>query len=588
MKDFLKYVLATVTGLVFVGMSLLIVIFFVLIMFVSNTNSTSTIQDSSLLHIVLNGELKERKVEDPLSLFWEEGMPQLGLRETILSIERACSDKRIKGIYLKAGTLLADMAAVEELREALIDFKKSGKFIVAYGDVYTQGCYYLCSVANVLVLNPIGEIEWSGLSSQPVFYKDMLEKFGVRMQVFKVGAYKSAVEPFIRTEMSDENRLQVSSFLHSIWNKMVSDVSKSRRISEDSLQVYADRYIMMADPEQMLKVKLTDFLMYESDVKKILRNKVGLRGKKELSLISPEQYLASSKDKYTANNSVAVYYATGDIVSMPIEGMLSEDMICAPKVIDDLEKLAADDHVKAVVLRINSGGGSAYASEQIWNTVRRLNEQKPVVVSMGGMTASGGYYIASGAGYLMADATTLTGSIGIFGIFPDVSELLKDKLGLSFDVTKTNEHADFGTISRPLNQSEQKLLQRYVDRGYQLFLKRVAIGRKMPLIRVDSLAQGRVWTGEQAFHCKLVDGVGTLRQAIKVAAKQSRLSSYRIENYPKPSPWYEKWLEAKTDNYLEKQLRASLGEYYTPFMMIKTLKNRDYVQARMPYNPNIQ
>ena len=589
MKEFLKNVFSSALGFFLaIGIFILIGIIFLIGAAASSSQKTS-IKNNSVLYIPLEGTMQEQAKPDPLNDIMGSSQKELGLNELCHAIEKAKDMKEIKGIYLEAGMMQSDPASLQELRKYLADFKKSGKFILSYGNNYTQGGYYLCSVADKIALNPSGEVDWKGLASQPIFFKDMLAKFGVKMQVFKVGTFKSAVEPFTSTEMSDANRLQVTSYLSSIWNNIVSEVSGSRHITRDSLMAYADQFSGFTPAKQLLKKHMVDTLTYIDGAKAMLKHYVGINQDKKLNMVSAaDVYDAAGGNKKSSSDQVAVYYAAGDIVDQNVQEYSNQAMICAPKVIQDMQDLQENKDVKAVVVRINSGGGSAYASEQIWHAMKELGKKKPVIVSMSGLAASGAYYMSSASSYIFAEPTTLTGSIGIFGMIPDVSGLLKDKLGLKFDEVKTNKLSDFGSISRPFNEEETQLLQKYIERGYALFVDRVAKGRKKTAQQVDAIGQGRVWTGEQAIKNGLVDKLGCLDDAIKFAAKKANISkSYTAVDYPAAEPWYMNLLKEKGSNYYETKMRSTLGEYYEPFMFLKTLTNRNYIQARIPFNPNI-
>lgn len=434
-------------------------------------------------------------------------------------------------------------------------------------------------------------IDWHGIASQPIFYTDLLKKVGVKMQVFKVGTYKSAVEPFILTGMSDANREQVQSFVGSIWQQVCKDVAASRRLAVDSLNAYADCYTTFADPMQYVDTRLVDDLAYDDEVREVLR---ACNNQEKVDFIDPAQLAKLDVAPTSGDGAIAVYYAEGDIVDEAARTNFSGEMsqIVGSKVVADLDKLANDDKVKAVVLRINSGGGSAYASEQMWRAIQLLKQKKPVVVSMGGMAASGGYYMSCGADYIVAEPTTLTGSIGIFGMIPDASGLLTEKLGLHFDVVKTNKASDFGAMGRGFNADEAAAMQGYVNRGYRLFLYRVADGRNMTLMQVDRIAQGRVWTGSQALGIKLVDKLGTLDDAIAVAAQRAGLKSYYLTSCPQKSSWIDQFLDSTVKrDYMEEKLQTALGEYYQPLRFVGGLRSFDAkscVQARMFYVPNVK
>lgn len=584
MKEFFKNTLSATLGTL-VAFLIIGVFGFMLIatIIIAGTPATATITPNSILKIELNGILEERHIDSPWNDLLGEDYPTIGLDQILRSIQYAKHDKNIKAIYIEAGMLGKSSPAMnEEIRRALLDYKESGKPIISYGDNYTQGSYYICSAADQVLLNPSGQIMWQGLASELVFYKDILQRAGIQMQVFRVGTYKSAVEPFTNTEMSEANRKQVQSYLNSIWDNMLQDVSVSRKLKKDTLNQYADAFLTLAPATEMTDKQLADTLIYREDIKDYLQAKLNLKNKPHF--ITPTEIL-SQPTPIPSKDKIAVYYAFGDIVD--VSSSMSSAEIASKKVCQDLEELAADNQIKAVVLRINSGGGSAYASEQIWHCIQKLKSKKPVVVSMGGMAASGGYYMACAADEIVALPTTLTGSIGIFGMIPDASNLLKDKLGLHFESVKTNQHADFGTISRPFNPCETALMQRYIESGYQLFLKRVADGRKLSLEKVAALAEGRVWTGQQASGNGLVDTLGTLQTAIEITAKRAHIDNYITETYPKEQKWYESLIERKQGSYLNATLKSVLGHYYPSFYMIHKLKDMNPIQARVPFELNI-
>lgn len=588
MKEFFKYVLATIVGFICVTafMGIMSLIMFFSIMATSDTQPT--VSDGSVLRIELNGTVSERATENPFAeLMGNKALASQGLDDLLKAIKVAKTNDKIKGIYLEGGLLSADFASLEELRKALVDFKQSKKFVVAYADQYTQGSYYLASAADKVWLNPSGMLDWHGIASQPIFFTDLMKKVGVKMQVFKVGTFKSAVEPYILTEMSEPNRQQVQSFIGDIWQHFCQDVSASRKISTDSLNAFADRYVTFAEANDYVRLKMVDELTYIDQVRTKLQK---LSQQDKVNFISPAE-LAKLDVPASLSNDIAIYYAEGTIVDVSTQSPLNstQSEIVGSKVVSDLDKLAKDESVKAVVLRINSGGGSAYASEQMWRAVQQLKAKKPVVVSMSGMAASGGYYLSCGADYIVADKTTLTGSIGIFGMVPDASELLTDKLGLHFDVVKTNVSSDFGAMGRGFNAAESAAMQNYVNRGYRLFLKRVADGRKMTPEQVDKIAQGRVWTGNQALKIKLVDKLGTLNDAVAEAAKRAKLQDYAICTFPAKTPWFEQLMNETTQrDYLEEKLQSALGVYYEPLRFVSTYDKHNVLQARMFYVPNFQ
>lgn len=584
MKDFVKYTLATLCGLFLAGIALFILGILSIAGMMTMESAAPSIKPQSVLRLTLNGELQEDAPNDPLGDLFGSTYPTLSLREIQTAIQGAKENPNIDGIYIEAQTLLgATPAMIRDIRESLADFKKSGKYIIAYGDNYTQGAYYICSIADSIILNPQGQVNWCGMASQPIFYKDLLEKIGIKMQVFKVGSYKSAVEPFTATQMSDANREQVTSYLNDIWQTMLTDVSRSRSIKKDLLNEYADSMLTFRSAEELVRNGMVDSLCYIDGISRMLRAKTG-KDKGALPLVSVKELAAATEATPKKGDKIAVYYAYGDIVDRKTEW--SENVIDAETVCRDLRTLREDESVKAVVFRVNSGGGSAYASEQIWHEVKLLREAKPVVVSMGGMAASGGYYISCAASYIVAEPTTLTGSIGIFGLIPDASQLLSDKLGLHFDVVKTNARADFGTPARPFNPSEAQMMQGYIQRGYKLFTERVADGRNMKTGQVEKLAEGRVWTGRQAVENGLADANGNLQTAIKKAASLAKIKDYHTEYAPTPSPWYEGLFDQQKKDYLNTALQETLGTYYAPLMNLRQIRQMSVLQARIPYEPN--
>lgn len=592
MKSFLKQVLAVIVGICSVGAFATLMFFVMLGVMLATGDEKQSVSDNSILRIELTGTVVDRSTpNNPLNqLLGRSEASSQGLDVLIDAIKTAKSDKRIKGIYIEGGTMSSDFATLQELRGALVDFKSSGKFIVSYADSYTQGAYYIASVGDRVLINPSGLLDWHGIAMQPMFWTGLMEKVGVKAQVFKVGTYKSAVEPFILKEMSPANREQVESMITDLWKETCTAVATSRKLSPDSLNAYADRYITLADGADYKRLKLVDDLTYVDQVREELRKRMN---DKEVMFVSPEVVAAQAEDTGDDDNQVAVYYASGNIVDVAGSGALmgGGDEIIGSRVVEDLDKLANDKDVKAVVLRINSGGGSAYASEQMWRAVQLLKKKKPVVVSMGGMAASGGYYMSCGANYIVAEPTTLTGSIGIFGLIPDFSGLVKDKLGLRFDVVKTNKASDFGTLSRPFDAAESAALQAHVNRGYALFLKRVAdgrtaAGRKMTPEAVDHIAQGRVWTGNQALKNGLVDKIGTLNDAILKAEQLAQTKNPAVVRYPAPKSWMESFnKEQQEDDYFERKMKLVLGDYYEPLNFIQNVDRGNYLQARLFFYP---
>ena len=586
MKDFFKYVLATVVGMLLFSIVMGVFMVMSMVGIVASGEQTKSIKDNSVLVLNLSGTLDERAQADPMAFIKGEDTEATGLDDMLTAIRKAKANDKVKGIYIEAGAFAADSyASLQAVRKALADFRSSGKWIVAYSNSYTQSTYYLASVANKVWVNPQGMIDWHGLASQKIYVKDLLEKVGVKMQVTKVGKYKSAVEMFTVDKMSDADREQTEAYINGIWKNVVNDVAASRHLTASQLNTYADSLITLAPATELVKMKMADQLLYTDQVKAEVKKLLKIDQKDEIYQLSVSD-MANVKDERKEGDQVAVYYAFGDIVDGAAASptSLNESVIDAQKVCRDLEKLANDDDVKAVVVRVNSGGGSAYASEQIWHQVSELKKKKPVVVSMGGMAASGGYYMSAAANWIVAEPTTLTGSIGIFGMFPDISNLMTNKLSLHFDLAKTNKYSDFGTQSRAFNADELAHLGTYIDRGYKLFRKRVADGRHMSEAQVEQIAQGHVWLGQDALKIKLVDQLGGLNEAVSKAAALAKLDKYHTASYPAPAGWSEMLLDRmQSGNYLDEQMKAALGEYYEPMMVVRNLSNRNPIQARLPF-----
>lgn len=591
MKSFIKYTMATVVG-IFLTMTLFTIISIISLAGMMATEGMSApIKEKSILRLDLSGTLAERSESNPFAVLMGEENTALSLEDALLALDKAAKNENIIGVYLEGGAMGANPGMAQELRQALVEFKESGKWVVAYGDSYGKTAYYLSSVADSVLLNPEGNVDFGGMASQIMFYKDVMEKIGVKMQVFKVGTYKSAVEPFICTEMSPANREQVTSYLFSIWTNMLKDVAESRNMEVGKLNSLADSLTMISEASVALNGGLVDKLCYMDGVKAILREKSGLEDEDDDLVFASVADVAKSETLgEKVDEQVAVYYAYGEIVQSQGTGLgiSQEHQIVGEKMIKDLQDLREDDDVKAVVIRVNSPGGSAFASEQIWREVCLLKEKKPVVVSMGGMAASGGYYISCAANRIFAEPTTLTGSIGIFGMIPDMSELMTEKIGLKFDVVKTNEMSDIGTMARPFNEAESAQMQKMINRGYDLFTKRVADGRGMAQDSVKLIAEGRVWTGEQGLNIGLVDELGNLDDAVAHAAELAEVEKFRAVPYPGADNPFDQLLKQTKGGYLDSELRELLGEGYAVYSLVRNVKDADRIQARMPFEMNIQ
>lgn len=585
MKDFLKYTLATIVGLIACVVIISVISVVSLVGIVASSETTTTINDSCIFKLELKGTVTERLAENPFASLMSEEQTALGLDDILASIQKAADNEFIKGIYLEAGGIMASPASTEEIRNALLHFKQTGKFVVAYGGSYTETDYYICSVADKVILNPQGLVDWHGVASQTIYFKDLLAQLGIEMEVFKVGTYKSAVEPYTSMEMSEENREQITAYTSSIWNNMVKGVSLSRGITPEELNRCADRYMAFTSPEETLAAGLVDTLLYMDGTKDYLKQLMGGNGNRHLKVLSINDVKNIQKnvplDK--SGNIIAMYYAEGQIVEEATAGMNTTPEIVGEKVCIDLRKLRDDDNVKAVVLRVNSPGGSAYASEQIWNEVVKLKEKKPVIVSMGDYAASGGYYISCAADTIIAQPTTLTGSIGIFGMFPNPHKLITDKLKLNVETVKSNKHADFGSMTRPFNADERAIMQGYINRGYATFIKRCADGRQMSTADIEAVAQGRVWTGEMAKELGLVDLLGDIELAKEIAAQKAGIESYTLINYPKEQSPLESLMNQTKESYIEARIGKAAGQFKDELNLMYNVENWSNIQARLPY-----
>ena len=587
MKDFLKFTFATVVGIIMTGVLLTFLGIITLFSMASASESETQVPEGSIMMLKLNGTLTDRSQPNPLNFLAASELESYGLDDILSSIRKAKENDDIRGLYLETTYLDSGFASLQEIRQALLDFRQSGKFVVAYSDAYTQGLYYLASAADHVLLNPQGMLQWQGLAAQPVFYKGLLEKLGVEMQIFKVGTYKSAVEPWTNTAMSDANREQMDAYLGSIWSQMTDDIAQSRHLTPDQLNDAADQLMMLQPAEACVERGLVDTLIYKNDIRNYLKRLADIDEDDDLPVLGLKEMINVKKNqpKDKSGNIIAVYYAEGEIDGLMTGGM---DGINSEEVIRDLRQLKEDEDVKAVVLRINSPGGSAYGSEQIWHAVSQLKAEKPVIVSMGDYAASGGYYMACNADTIVAQPTTLTGSIGIFGQVPNTKGLT-DKLGITYDVAKTNRYADFGGITRPMSEGERQLMQAYVERGYDLFLTRCSEGRGISKEAMADRAQGRVWSGTMAKELGLVDELGGLDKAIKIAAAKAGVDAYTLMNYPGKASFWSELMATDPGNYIRiKLLDGRMKDIYHQVNMLEQLDRQDYLQARMPFELRIR
>lgn len=582
MKDFFKYVLATVVGLVLTSIIMFALGAMSIVGMIASGEATKSIDHNSVLVLKLDGIMSEQSEDNFMNKI--NGIEGLSFENTMQAIQRAAANEDVAGIYIEAGQFGADLAQAEELHSELEKFRKTGKWIIAYGEDYNVLSYYLASTANKVYMNPQGTVNWIGLGGEAMYIKNTLAKFGIKYVPVKVGKYKSAVERYTADEMSAADREQTERYLKGWWNTIVKGVSANRHISAADLNKYADDMIALDEPKQFVSTKMVDKLLYTDEVKPAVKKFMNLDEDADINQISVDDILNTKIQE--DGDEIAVYYAFGNIVNeTSTEGMFNGTYIAAKDVCRDLQEIADDDHIKAVVLRINSGGGSAYASEQIWHQVKKLREKKPVVVSMSGAAASGGYYISAPANYIIADNTTITGSIGIYGLYRDMSELYTKKLGISFSQVGTNRNSVLGSQEYGFTPEQFTALQNNVNRGYELFKSRVAEGRKLTAAQVENIAQGRVWLGEDAKKIGLVDEIGGLNRAIAKAASLAKCKEYYAETWGETPSLLEQLLANSTDmdTYLDTKLKNTLGALYEPVMMMNEYEQMDKVQARMPY-----
>ncbi len=587
MKSFFKYVLATITGIVISFVILFIVFMGIIGAIISSASSDQevAVKTNSVLFLSFDYDINERNDNNPFGSLNLPGYStkSIGLDDILGRIRYAATDANIKGIYMDAGSIGTGFASLKAVRDELLAFKKTGKFVVAYNAGYNQKAYYVASIADKVYVNPQGTIDFRGLSSSTMFYKDLLDKVGVEMQIVKVGTFKSAVEPYFLNKMSDPNRLQVTSYLGSIYDTFINEIAASRNIPADSLRGIANDYLVR-NADDAVRYKLADAKIYKDELLSDLRKRLKIGEKDEISFVSLFDYNKKVKDD-ASGSEVAVLYAVGEIVDG--EGTRPGE-IGGDKFSRELRKLREDDAVKAVVLRVNSPGGSALASDVIWREVILTKKVKPVIVSMGDVAASGGYYIAAAADSIFAEPTTITGSIGVFGVIPNFQNLMNNKIGVHYDGVKTGKFADLmTTFDRPLTAEERDIIQREVDKVYATFTKVVSEGRKMPLANVDSIGQGRVWTGTQGLGNKLVDRLGNLDIAIQAAAKKANLSKYKVSQYPAKEDPFTSILNNSKEKVQVWVAKEQMGEYYRYFDVMRKATAQSGVQARLPYTVEI-
>jgi protease-4 len=586
MKSFWKYTLASVLG----GLILFFIVFGITMGIFSSmlsglNQAEPVIIGNSILKISLLDNIPDKSSDSPIEqidFMTLETKKTVGLNEILKSIEKAKADDRIKGIFLSLEYVDAGFASLEEIREKLIEFKESGKFIISYSSNYSQKGYYLASVSDNIYMNPEGGITWKGMASQVMFYTGLLKKLGIEAQIFRYGQFKSAVEPFMNTEMSEASKLQSLTLISSIWDDLCQKISESRGISVEKLNETANN-LSVYDAETSLENRFIDGIKYYDEVLAELKNKAENQNKDEddlfVDLAKYSKVKSHNISKNISSNKIAVIFAEGDIVDGDrVYGSIGGDWMA-----EIIRNAREDEKVKAVVLRINSPGGSALASEIMWREIKLTNEVKPVVVSMGNYAASGGYYIASPARYIFAQPNTITGSIGVFGMFPNVKELMNDKLGITVDGVKTNENADFGSILRPVTQAERNFLQKNVEDFYKTFISRVSDGRNMTFEEVDNIGQGRVWSGVNAVEIGLVDELGGLNDAVNKAVELAGIEDHIIREYPEKEDFMNIFMRELTSASVDKGIKNELGETYKILKTLESVKKMKGLQARMEY-----
>ena len=561
-----------------------IVFVFTLIGIATSMSSTPdyTPKSNTVYKLTLDGSLSDNIQENPIAMLMGETEKALSLKDILSTIQTAKENKNIKGIYIEAKSLSTGTASLEAIRRALVDFKDSGKFIVAYSDNYTQGCYYLCSVADKVFLNPQGTLGLIGMASQTMFYKELLKKVGVDMMIFKVGTYKGAVEPFMLDKLSDANREQIQSYMGSIWENVTTGIAEARNIPVIDINNFANEGYAFAAAEKAVECGLIDELKYRTEAEEYIKELAGQSDKRlqtaDISKIKSIKTIDREK-----TDRIAILYAEGEIKPEQPSSPYNAEQAITEKVANELIKLKNDENVKAVVFRVNSPGGSAFVSEQIWRQVVELKKVKPIVVSMGDVAASGGYYISCAASKIVAEPNTLTGSIGIFGIFPNVTGLF-NKLSLTTDIVKTNTYADLGDMSRPMREDEKVLIQSFVERGYDPFLTRCADGRDMSKEAINEIGQGRVWTGEQAKERGLVDELGGIDKAIETAATLADLSDYSLTYVSGSKDFWKEFIEKQLGEVKVSIVKNVLGNEYEYFKTLNNIKSTTGIQARLPYD----
>jgi len=587
MKSFLKYTLATIVGVIITGAIFFLILFASIGSMISKQDKTVEIKPNTVLKIELNQVITDRSPQNPFGNFdFTSFKPQksLGLNDILANIQKAKKDDNIKGIYMDISSIPAGMATIEEIREALLDFKESEKFILCYSDNYSQTAYYLSSVADKIYMNPAGGLYMSGLQSQVMFFKEALDKLGVEPQIVRYGKFKSAIEPFTKNEMSPENEEQINTYMNSLWDHMAKGISESREIDVETLNELTNN-LNHRKPEEAVKHGLIDSLKYKDEIIKELKEKSEI-DKEDVRFVSLPKYTKVPKIKdYTglAKDKIAVVYAMGSVIM----GEGEEGTIGSDRISRAIREARRDSSVKGIVLRVNSGGGSALASEVIWREAKLAAKEKPFIASLGDVAASGGYYIVAPADTIMASPNTITGSIGVFGLFFNSKELLNEKLGIHVDVAKTHEFADLGSPFRSMKNEERQIIKDEIVQTYETFVNHVAEGRDMTPEKVDEIGQGRVWSGADAKRIGLIDLYGGLEEAVALAAEKADIEKYRTIGLPELKDPFEQFMKEFTGNVKASVLKNEMGDSYKYYREFENVKEMQGIQARIPYKIDI-
>lgn len=584
MRQFFKFTFASMLGFLLAGFLFMFITIGIIVSAVSaGKKETVFVPEKTILVLTLDQPISDRSSDNPfahINFSRPEVSTQLGLNDIIGSLKKAKSDSKVKGIYLELSDVPSGQATIEEIRNALIDFKKSGKFIVSYAEVFTQKSYYLASVSDKIYMNPAGDMEFKGMVAQVMFFKGLLDKIDVEAQVIRHGKFKSAIEPFTLDKMSEPNKVQTLTFISGIWNHLLEGISVSRKISVDDLNAIASEYKIQS-PQDAVNLKMVDKLLYKDEVLDELKIRVDAKKIKDLKFMKLGKYAkAPQADKKSADDKIAVIYASGNIIS----GEGDEESIGSERISKAIRKARLDENVKAIVLRVNSPGGSALASDVIWREMLLAKKAKPVVVSMGNVAASGGYYIACAADKIFAYPNSITGSIGVFGIIPNMKEMFNKNLGITFDEVKTNPYADYIPFTRPMSDAEKKIITHDIENIYSTFTKHVSEGRKMTVAQIDSIGQGRVWSGVDAKRIGLVDEFGGLTDAINEAAKLAKLKDFSTMELPEQKDTFEQLMETFSGDNTSVFLKKELGAAYPYFSYLSRMSRMQGVQALMPYD----